>query len=188
MDLITSILGETRIKTKFEEIFSNQGFNTITENILINLDVKSLWRCRLVCKALYQFIKSLEKSIKLKKNDLKLIRRIRRKQFLIHSNWNAAFNLICQEDNFYRRRGLLELLETYEKQDRILETNGCWSDTRAQCPIIGSYLNTSKLLNKNVTSFQFHSFYTKLKKSKQYQIKRSKFCNKKTCLTKVFHW
>ena len=129
----------------FEEIFTNQGFNTITENILINLNVKSFWRCRLVCKALNQFIKSLEKSIKLKKNDLKLIRRIRRKKFLVHSNWNAAFNLICQEDNFYKRRCLLELLETYEKQDRILETNGQWSDTKAQCPIIGSYLNTSKL-------------------------------------------
>ena len=77
-----------------------------------------------------------------------MIRRIRRKKFLIHSNWNAAFNSICQEDNFYRRRGLLELLKTYEKQDRILETNGEWSDTKAECPIIGSYLNTSKLLFK----------------------------------------
>ena len=132
----------------FEEIFTNQGFNTITENILINLDVKSLLRCRLVCKALHEFIKSLERSIKLKRNDLKMIRRIRRKKFLIHSNWNAAFNSICQEDNFYRRRGLLELLKTYEKQDRILETNGEWSDTKAECPIIGSYLNTSKLLIK----------------------------------------
>ena len=162
MDLITSILGETRIKTKskmFEEIFSNQGFNTITESILINLDVKSLWRCRLVCKALYQFIKSLEKSIKLKKNDLKLIRRIRRKQFLIHSHWNAAFNSICEEDNFYRRRRLLELLETYEKQDRILETNGCWSDTKAQCPIIGSYLNTSKLLIEKGAYIELVNFF-----------------------------
>ena len=129
----------------FEEIFTNQGFDLITENILINLDGESLLKCQLVCKRLHKFIKSLEKSIKLKKNDLKMIRRIRRKKFLVHSNWNAAFNLICQEDNFYKRRCLLELLETYEKQDRILETNGQWSDTKAQCPIIGSYLNTSKL-------------------------------------------
>ena len=132
----------------FEEIFTNQGFNTITENILINLDVKSLWRCRLVCKGLHQFIKSLEKSIKLKKNDLKMIRRIRRKKFLVHSNWNAAFNLICQEDNFYRRRGLIELLETYENQEKILESDGRWSDAKPYCPIIDSYLNTSKLLIK----------------------------------------
>ena len=142
-------LGVATDKCKmFEEIFTNQGFNTITENILINLDVKSLWRCQLVCKGLYQFIKSLEKSSKLKKNDLKMIRRIRRKKFLVHSNWNAAFNSICQEDNFYRRRGLIELLKTYENQDKILETNGQWSDTKAQCPIIDSYLNTSKLLIK----------------------------------------
>ena len=132
----------------FEEIFTNQGFNTITEKILINLDVKSLLRCRLVCKALHEFIKSLERSIKLKKNDLKMIRRIRRKEFLIHSHWKAAFDSICQEDNFYRRRRLIELLETYQNQDRILETNGQWSDTKAQCPIICSYLNTSKLLLK----------------------------------------
>ena len=79
----------------FEEIFTNQGFNTITENILINLDVKSLWRCRLVCKALYQFIKSLEKSIKLKKNDLKLIRRIRREQFF---QW--IFRIILKSFSF----------------------------------------------------------------------------------------
>ena len=131
----------------FEEIFTNQGFYIITEKILINLDVKSLWRCRLVCKALHNFIKSLEKSIKLKKNDLKMIRRIRRKKFLVHSNWNAAFNSICQEDNFYRRRGLMELLETYENQNNILECDGRWSEGKTACPIIDSYLNTSKLLN-----------------------------------------
>ena len=132
----------------FEELFGNQGFNHITENVLIKLDVQSLWKCRLVCKALYQFIKSLEKSIKLKKNDLKMIRRIRRKKFLVHSNWNAAFNSICQEDNFYRRRGLIELLETYENQEKILETDGRWNDGKCSCPIIDSYLNTSKLLIK----------------------------------------
>ena len=121
----------------FEEIFSNQGFHHITENILINLDVKSLWRCRLVCKALHQFIKILEKSRKLKKNDFKIIRSLRRKKFLVHSNWNAAFNLICQEDNFYRRRGLIDLLQTCYK---ILPSNDSYT--------IDSYLNSSKLLTK----------------------------------------
>ena len=120
----------------FEEIFSNPGFNNITEKILINLDVKSLWRCRLVCKGLHQFILSLEKSIKLKEIDLIMIRRLRRKKFLVQSNWNAAFNSICQEDNFYRRRGLIDLLQTYNNQDKILESND-------SC-IIDSYLNTSK--------------------------------------------
>ena len=119
----------------FEEIFSNQGFNHITENILINLDVKSLWRCRLVCKALHQFITTLEKSRKLKKNDFIMIRRLCRKTFLVHSNWKAAFNLIRQEDNFYRRRGLIGLLET---QDKILP---CFDSI-----IIDSYINTSKFL------------------------------------------
>ena len=104
----------------FEDIFSNPGFNNITEKILINLDVKSLWRCRLVCKGLHQFIISLEKSIKLKEIDFKMIRRLRRKKFLVQSNWNAAFNSICLENNFYRRRGLIDLLETYDNQDKIL--------------------------------------------------------------------
>ena len=116
----------------FEEIFTNQGFNHITWNILINLDVKSLWQCRLVCKGLHQSIKLLEKSIKLKENDFKLIRRIRWKKFLAHPNWIAAFNSICEEDNFYRRRGLVDLLETYNKQEKILQYDG---------PIIDSYLN-----------------------------------------------
>ena len=120
----------------FEEIFSNPGFNNITEKILINLDVKSLWRCRLVCKGLHQFIVSLEKSIKLKEIDFIMIRRLRRKKFLVQSNWNAAFNSICQEDNFYRRRGLVDLLQTYNNQDKILESND-------SC-VIDSYLNTSK--------------------------------------------
>ena len=124
----------------FEEIFTNQGFNHITENILINLDVKSLWRCRLVCKGLHQFIKSLEKSAKLKKNDFIIIRRLRRKKFLVRSNWNAAFNLICQEDNFYRRRGLIELLKNYDNQEIILLSYDSY--------FIDSYLNTSKFLIK----------------------------------------
>ena len=121
----------------FEDIFSNQGFNHITEIILINLDVESLWKCQLVCKVLHQFIKSLEKNMKLKKNDFKIIRRIRRKKFLTHQNWNAVFNSIHQEDNFYRRRGLIDLLETYDNQDKILKFPSL---------ITESYLNTGKLL------------------------------------------
>ena len=122
----------------FEEIFNNQGLNLITENILIKLDVKSLWRCQLVCKALHQFIKSLEKSKKLKENDFKMIQRICRKKLLIHSNWKSAFNSIREEDNFYRRRGLLELLETYVNQDEIIQfSNQIFTN---------SYLTTSKFL------------------------------------------
>ena len=117
----------------FEEIFTNQGFNHITENILLILDAKSLWKCQLVCKALHQFIKSLEKSIKLKKNDFKIIRRIRWQNSLGHPNWSAVFNAIRQEDNFYRRRGLLDLLENYNSQNKILYLDGS---------IVDSYLNT----------------------------------------------
>ena len=120
-----------------EDIFTNQGFNHITEKILTNLKVKSLLRCRLVCKALHQFITTLEKSRKLKKNDFIMIQRLRRKTFLVHSNWKAAFNLIRQEDNFYRRRGLIGLLET---QDNILL---CYDSI-----IIDSYINASKFLIK----------------------------------------
>ena len=120
-----------------EDIFTNQGFNHITEKILNNLNVKSLLRCQLVCKALHQFIIILEKSIKLKKNDFIMIRRLRRKKFLVHSNWNAAFNLICQEDNFYRRWGLIDLLQTCYK---ILPSNDSYT--------IDSYLNSSKFLTK----------------------------------------
>ena len=138
IDLISS---KTRKKSKmFEEIFNNQGLNLITENILIKLDVKSLWRCQLVCKGLHQFIKLLEKSRKLKENDFKMIRRIRRKKLLIHSNWNAAFNSISDEDNFYRRRGLIELLETYVNQDEI-QTGSLQFDGQI---MTNSYLNTSK--------------------------------------------
>ena len=103
----------------FEELFGNQGFNHITENILIKLDVQSLWKCRLVCKGLHKFITSLEKSRIVKENDFRIIRSICWKKFLVHSNWKAAFNSILDEDNFYRRRGLIELLENYVDQDEI---------------------------------------------------------------------
>ena len=128
----------------FEEIFKNQGFNHITDKILTKLDVKSLWKCRLVCKGLNQFITSLEKSRKLKANDLKTIRRIRRRRFVVHSNWRTAFNSICQEDNFYRRQGLIYLLETYDNQDKILKFPSL------DGPITESYLNTGKLLINKV--------------------------------------
>ena len=82
--------------------------------------------------------------MKLKKNDFKMIRRIRRKQFLTHQNWNAVFHFIHQEDNFYRRRGLIDLLETYDNQDNILEFAGSID--------IVSFLNTSKSLIKNTTT------------------------------------
>ena len=133
INLISGRLESKQKSKMFGEIFTNQGLNHITEDILINLDVKSLWRCRLVCKALHQFIIILEKSRKLKKNDFIMIRRLCRKIFLVHSNWKAAFNLICQEDNFYRRRGLIDLLET---QDQILP---CYDSI-----VIDSYINTSK--------------------------------------------
>ena len=121
----------------FEEIFRNQGFHHITKTILINLDVRSLWRCRLVCKGLLQFIKSLEKSVKLNENDFKMIRRFRWKLFLVHPNWKAAFNSIIQEENFYRRRGLIDLLQTCYK---ILPSNDSCT--------VDSYLNSSKFLTK----------------------------------------
>ena len=138
------ISSKARTKTEmFEEIFNNQGLSLITENILIKLDVKSLLGCRLVCKGLHQFIKSLEKSRKLKENDLKIIRRIRRKKLLIHSNWKATFNSIHDEDNFYSRRGLIELLETYVNQDEI--QTGSWPfDGQI---MTNSYLNSSKFFH-----------------------------------------
>ena len=138
---IDPLLDKTRIKTKskmFEIFFGNQGFNHITENILIKLDVKTLWRCRLVCKDLHKFIKSLEKSMKFKKIDIKKIQRIRWNKFLVHSNWSAVFNSIRQEDNFYRRRGLVELLETYVNQDEIIQFSNQI--------LTNSYLTTSKFL------------------------------------------
>ena len=75
--------------------------------------------------------------MKFKKFDIKIIQGIRWNKYLVHSNWTTAFNSIRQEDNFYRRRGLVELLETYVNQDEILE----FPDYG---PIIDSYLNTSK--------------------------------------------
>ena len=93
---------KTHSTKMLEEISANPGLNHITENILINLDVQSLWRCRLVCKALHHVIKELEKCIKLKQKDFKTLRRIRRKEFLVHPNWKALFEAICNEDNFYR--------------------------------------------------------------------------------------
>ena len=116
-----------------EDISANPGLDHITENILINLDVQSLWRCRIVCKALHQFIKELEKSIKLRQKDFKTLRRIRRKTFLVHPEWKALFEAICNEDNFYRRRGLIDLLETYS-HNRILEFDGN--------QMVDSYLNS----------------------------------------------
>ena len=86
---------------------------------------------------MHQLIKLLEKSRKLKKNYFIMIRSLRRKKFLVHSNWNAAFNLICQEDNFYRRRGLIDFLQTCYK---ILPSNDSYT--------IDSYLNSSKFLIK----------------------------------------
>ena len=126
-----------------KEIFENQGFNHITENILIKLDVSSLWKCRLVCKGLHQFITSLETSRKLKAKDFKTIRELRIKKFLVHPNWKEAFNSICLEDNFYRRRGLIDLLETYGNQDNILISGNSFT--------IDSYLNSSKFLIKEVS-------------------------------------
>ena len=136
---IDPLLDKTRIKTKskmFEIFFGNQGFNHITENILIKLDVHSLWRCRLVCKSLHKFITSLEKSSKVKANDFKIIQRIRWRKFLAHSNWKAVFNSILQEDNFYKRRGLIDLLKNYDNQDKDLQLG---DDI-----ITDSYLNASK--------------------------------------------
>ena len=117
----------------FEEIFTNPGFHHITENILINLDVKTLWGCRLVCKALHQFIQKLEGSREMKRNDFKIIRRICWKKFTVEPPWIAVFNSMCQEDNFYRRQCLIYLLDN---QDKTLQFAG---------PIRDSYLNTSKL-------------------------------------------
>jgi len=97
----------------FEDIFTNQGFDQLTEDILLDLDVTSLVRCRLVCKPLNRFIKSMEKSRKLRERDFRTIRRIRRKKFLVHPSWKAIFDGLNQENNFYRRRGLIILLKPY---------------------------------------------------------------------------
>ena len=127
----------------FEELFGNQGFTHITENVLMKLDVQSLWKCRLVCKGLHKFITSLEKSRIVKEGDFRIIQSICWKKFLVHSNWKAALNSICKEDNFYRRRGLIDLLETYDNQNESLYDL-----------ITDSYLNTSKsLINKVVWKY-----------------------------------
>ena len=127
----------------FEELFGNQGFNHITENVLIKLDVQSLWKCRLVCKGLHKFITSLEKSRQVKENDFRIVQSICWKKFLVHSNWKAALDSIRKEDNFYRRRGLIDLLVTYDNQNKSLYDL-----------ITDSYLNTSKfLINKVVWKF-----------------------------------
>ena len=134
-------MGKTRIKTKlkmFEDIFKNQGFTHITEKILTNLNAQSLLRCQLVCKALHQFVKLFEKSQERKKKDLKIIQRIRWKKCLAHSYWNTVFNSISQEDNFYKRQTLIELLEIFDNQDKILEFQGPMNSD--------SYLNLSKFL------------------------------------------
>ena len=70
----------------FEEIFTNQGFDLITENILINLDGESLLKCQLVFKRLHKFIKSLEKSEKVKKNDFKMMKNLENDLKLIKFN------------------------------------------------------------------------------------------------------
>ena len=57
----------------FEDIFTNQGFDHLTEDILLDLDVTSLVRCRLVCKPLNRFIKSMEKSRKLRERDFRRV-------------------------------------------------------------------------------------------------------------------
>ena len=119
----------------FENIFKNQEYYNITEKILINLDVQSLYRCQMVCKTLYQVTKTLVRNQKLKENDLKNIRRIRWKKLLVHANWKAVFANICEEDNFYKRRRLLELLKTYLYHDKTLDFDG---------PISDSYLTASK--------------------------------------------
>ena len=127
----------------FEELFGNQGFTHITENVLMKLDVQSLWKCRLVCKGLHKFITSLEKSRIVKEGDFRIIQSICWKKFLVHSNWKAALNSICKEDNFYRRRGLIDLLETYDNQNESLYDL-----------ITDSYLNTGKfLINKVIWNF-----------------------------------
>ena len=65
----------------------------------------------------------------LKENDFKMIRRFCWKLFLAHPNWKAAFNSIIQEDNFYRRRGLIDLLETYSNQEKVLQYHGTICDS-----------------------------------------------------------
>ena len=72
----------------------------------------------------------------MKANDFKIIQRIRWRKFLTHSNWKAVYNSILQEDNFYKRRGLIDLLENYDNQDKDLQLG--------HDIITDSYLNASK--------------------------------------------
>ena len=60
-----------KIQKMFEDIFTNPGFDHLTECIVLDLDVTSLLRCRLVCKDLNRFIKSMEKSRKLRERDFR---------------------------------------------------------------------------------------------------------------------
>ena len=99
-----------------ENIFTNPGYNHITENILLRLDFQSLRNCSLVSKSLYAFITGLESSKKLKKSDMDSIRKLRLKNMLFHPNWRAMLDEIYYEDNFYRRRALIDLLGTYRQE------------------------------------------------------------------------
>ena len=108
------LLQQKQNKSKmFQNILSNPGLNHISEQILVQLDIQSLWRCRLVCKSLLEFIKQLEQSQRLKDIDLKTIKQIRYKKFLVHKYWKPMFNAICTEDNFYKRRSLVYFLMQY---------------------------------------------------------------------------
>ena len=101
---------------KFEEIYRSSGFIHITDKILLELDMKSLMRTRLVCKALYHSIQNLGEKPRLRDQDLKTIRKIRREKFLVHPNWRKMFDAICQEGNFYRIRYVMQLLQEYQNE------------------------------------------------------------------------
>ena len=62
-------------------------------------------------------------------------RRIRRKNFLVHPSWKAIFDGLNQENNFYRRRGLVVLLKPYCKEIPLH-----FDDNAVQ----SSFLNSSK--------------------------------------------
>ena len=97
----------------FQYISSNPGLNHITEQILLQLDIQSLLRCRLVCKSLLENIKHLENSGRLEEIDMKIILRIRKQKFLVHELWTPMFDAICMEGNFYERRRLVFFLKKY---------------------------------------------------------------------------
>ena len=91
---------------------------------------------------------------------------------MIHTNWIAVFNSIIDEDNFYRRKGLIELLETYVNQD-VLQTGSLQFDGQI---MTNSYLNTNKFLllrlvgscdifcqnTKELSLYHFTSFFYNL--------------------------